>query len=275
MAHRAAGYPVSAYCLLPTAYCLPPPVPTFHLERPLCPGAIVTFTGADAHHLCDVLRVRCGDPLTVCAAGAYWQAVVATVDRHAVAARTVAPAPAPWRPPRPVYLYQAMPKGRGIETVIQHASELGAAVLTPLITEHTIGRRADGAGRQGARWQAVAAAAQRQCGRPHPLEIHPVLTFVAALPELVGALVALPGAPPIAVPAGGDEVRLVIGPEGGLTPAEHRQLAERGALLFGLPAFTLRAATATAAVLAVVNQAITRTSTPPSPTAVRLTANRS
>jgi 16S rRNA (uracil1498-N3)-methyltransferase len=236
-------------------------VPVFHLEQPLRAGGSATFTGADAHHLRDVLRVRRGDSLTICAAGAYWQTVVDAVDRHAVTARAVAPAPVPWQPSRQVHLYQAMPKGRGIETVIQYASELGAAALTPLITEHTIGRRSDGEDRHRARWRAVAEAARRQCGRPRPMEIHAVLTLAEALSNLTGALVAEPGAPPIELAAGDTEVRVVIGPEGGLSPAEHAQLGERGARPFGLPAFTLRAATATAAVLAVVNQAIARAAT--------------
>jgi 16S rRNA (uracil1498-N3)-methyltransferase len=233
-------------------------MPVFHLEHPLWVGGVASFTGADGHHLRAVLRIRRGDPLTVCAAGEYWQAVVEAVDRHAVTARAVVPAPAPWQPPRRVHLYQAMPKGRGIETVIQYASELGAAALTPLITEYTMGRRPDAAGARHTRWQAVAAAAQRQCGRPRPLEIHTVRTLVEALPELSDALVAVPGAPPVEVAAGDGEVRVVIGPEGGLSSEEHAWLTERGALLFGLPTFTLRAATATAAVLAVVNQEVAR-----------------
>ncbi|MGD2063558.1 MAG: RsmE family RNA methyltransferase [Nitrospirota bacterium] len=233
-------------------------MPTFHLSHPLSPGAAAAFTAADAHHLRDVLRVRCGDPLTVCAAGEYWQAVIDTVDGHIVTARAVAPVPAPWHSPLPVYLYQAVPKGKGIEMVIQHASELGAAVLAPLITERTIGRRADRPGRQRARWEAVAEAAQRQCGRPRLLEVRAVQTLPEALAELAGALVAVPGAPPIALPAGADAVRVVIGPEGGLSPDEQMRLTECGAHPFGVPAFTLRAATATAAVLAVVNQEVAR-----------------
>jgi 16S rRNA (uracil1498-N3)-methyltransferase len=233
-------------------------MPTFHVEQPLGIGRVATFIGADAHHLRDVLRVRRGDSLTVCAAGEYWQAVVEVVDRTAVTARAVVPAPAPWQPLRAVHLYQAMPKGRGIEMVIQYASELGAAALTPLITEHTVARRAEGLDRHRGRWQSVAAAAQRQCGRPRSLEIHAVITLAEALPGLAGALAAVPGAPPLVLPAGNDEVRVVIGPEGGMSPAEHAHLGEHGVRPFGLAAFTLRTATATAAVLAVINDAIAR-----------------
>jgi len=238
-------------------------MPTFHLDAPLSRDAVATFDGDDAHHLRDVLRLRVGDGVTLCAAGEYWSATVEVIGRSQVTARVVEAARPAWEPARPVHLYQAMPKARGIEAVIQFASELGATALTPLITARTIGRR-ESAGR-GDRWQAVAAAAQRQCGRPRPLAIHPILPLTEALSELAGARVAVPGAPTLAVPGGGDPLRVVIGPEGGLSPEEHRLLAAHGAHPFGLPAWTLRAATATAAVLAVVNQEIARTSDAPRP----------
>jgi len=231
-------------------------MPTFHLDAPLSRDAVATFDGDDAHHLRDVLRLRVGDGLTVCAAGEYWSATVELIERRRVMARVTEAVRPSWQPARPVHLYQAMPKARGIEAVIQYASELGATALTPLITARTIGRR-EGAGRDD-RWQAVAAAAQRQCGRPRPLSIRPILPLAEALPELTGARVAVPGAPILALPAGGDPLRVVIGPEGGLSPEEHRLLAAHGTHPFGLPAWTLRAATATAAVLGVVNQEIER-----------------
>jgi 16S rRNA (uracil1498-N3)-methyltransferase len=231
-------------------------MPTFRLDAPLHRGALAILDGDDAHHLRDVLRVRVGDGLTVCAAGEYWSATVDAIERRWVTARVVAPTLPPWQPVRPVHLYQAVPKARGIEAVIQHASELGAATLTPLITARTIGRR-EAAGRTD-RWQAVAAAAQRQCGRPQPLAIHPVRPLTEALAELAGASVAVPGAPLLALPDGGGPLRVVIGPEGGLSPAEQRLLETHGGHPFGLPAWTLRAATATAAVLAVVNQEVER-----------------
>ena len=49
-------------------------MPTFHLDAPLARDTVATFAGDDAHHLRDVLRVRVGDRLTVCAAGEYWSA---------------------------------------------------------------------------------------------------------------------------------------------------------------------------------------------------------
>jgi len=231
-------------------------MPTFHIQAPLHRGAVVTYDGDDAHHLRDVLRLKVGDALTVCAADAYWSATIEAVERRQVMARVVEEVPPPWQPARPVHLYQAMPKARGIETVIQYASELGAASLTPLITTRTISRR-DGAGRAD-RWHAVAAAAQRQCGRPRPLAIYPILSLPQALPNLAGAWVAVPKAPGLTLPAGTEPVCVVIGPEGGLSPEEQRLIAAHGAHPFGLPAWTLRAATATAAVLAVVNQEIER-----------------
>jgi len=228
-------------------------MPIFSVQGTVAPGARVTLTGDDAHHLRDVLRVRVGEAVGLAAADLLWTARVESVGRREVGVRVEGMVEAAWRPVCRVHLYAAVVKGKAMERLITHASELGACDLTPVVTTHTVVRPTPG---RAARWRAVAAAAQRQCGRPEPLEIHPGVELANCLPELAGALVAHPGAPPLELPSDGSVVRLVVGPEGGLSDGEVATLTAGGATLFGLAGWTLRAPTAVAAALAVVQQAI-------------------
>jgi len=224
-------------------------MPLFSIPGAVAPGARLALTGDDAHHLATVLRVRAGEVIHLAGGDLLWRARVESVARHAVGVRVEEVVEPPWRPARRLHLYAAVVKGEAMERLIAHASELGACDLTPLLTGHTVVPTRPS--REG-RWRAVAAAAQRQCGRPVPLAIHPVATLAACLGELAGALVAQPGGPPLAVAPGGGVVRLVVGPEGGFAEAEIGALTGAGARLFGLAGWTLRAPTAAAAALAWV-----------------------
>lgn len=228
-------------------------MPLFAVSGTVAPGRRVTLTGDDAHHLAAVLRVRVGESIRLAAADLLWSARVVAVARRAVVVQVEEVVEPAWRPARRIHLYQAVVKGKAMERVITHASELGACDLTPLFTDYTVVRptapRAD-------HWQAVAAAAQRQCGRPEALAIHPVVGLADCIPELAGGLVAHPGAPSLVLPDGGGVVRLVVGPEGGLSEGEVAALTGAGATLFGLAGWTLRAPTAAAAAVALAQAAV-------------------
>lgn len=227
-------------------------MPLFSVSKTVAPGQRVTLTGDDAHHLAVVLRVRVGESIRLAAADLLWSARVVAVARRAVVVQVEEVVEPAWRPARRIHLYQAVVKGKAMERVITHASELGACDLTPLFTDYTVVRptaaRAD-------HWQAVAAAAQRQCGRPEPLVVHPVAPLAAVLGDLAGSLVAHPGGPPLAL-SGGGVVRLVVGPEGGLSDGEVAALTGAGATLFGLAGWTLRAPTAAAVAVALAQAAV-------------------
>ncbi len=197
--------------------------------------------------------MRVGEVVRLAAGDLLWSARVESVARREVVVRVEGVVEPGWRPVRRLHLYAAVVKGRAMERVVAHASELGACDLTPILTDHTVVRPTPG--RVG-RWRAVAAAAQRQCGRPEPLAIHPVAPLTACLADLAGGLVAHPGAPPLALAGGGGVVRVVVGPEGGLSDPEVAALTDSGATPFGLAGWTLRAPTAAAAAVAVVQAAV-------------------
>lgn len=151
--------------------------------------------------------------------------------------------------PGPCLAFAPIRRSR-LEWLIEKAVELGAARLQPVETA----RSQAGLG-PARRLEAIVAEAAEQCGR---LTVPPIAGPVglARLAELLPApLVVLdPGAPQLLATAlaGQATPSLLIGPEGGLDPAERAALAATpGVRLARLPGHVLRAETAALAALAV------------------------
>lgn len=165
-------------------------------------------------------------------------------------------------PTRRVTLLQALGKGSKLDGIVRDATELGATVLVPALAERSI-KRPKKPGAQLERWRRVAVEAARQCGRgevPQIEEIAPLLDAMSQHgPDRAGALglclhpngaVQLRDALAELGPDQG--VTVVVGPEGGLTPAELEHAQRCGYRSVRLGDFVLRTETVCAAVLGAI-----------------------
>ncbi|WP_369310092.1 16S rRNA (uracil(1498)-N(3))-methyltransferase [Providencia rettgeri] len=127
--------------------------------------------------------------------------------------------------PLDLHLGQVMSRGEKMEFTIQKSVELGVNTITPLISERC-GVRLDGERLEKKRqqWQKIAIAACEQCGRNRLPEIRPVQSLEAWCAEDDGAFKV--NLHPRAtesintLPTQLKKVRLLIGPEGGLSADE-------------------------------------------------------
>jgi len=222
------------------------------LEVALEVGAEVVIEGAVAHHLVHVLRVAPGHRMRVVDASAsVFEVEVVAVSPLTVAARSVAAAPGA-DPDTAVELWIPLLKGGRTDDLIRQLTELGVSRLVPFTSEHSVvrleGRRAEERRR---RWEAIARSACGQCGRTEA----PVVAAVRGLPEEGPGVVfdERPGPRPAEVLRGEAARRLLVGPEGGLSPRELERLAALGWRRAWLGPRVLRAETAAvaAAVLAL------------------------
>lgn len=235
-------------------------------------GARVHLIEGDAEHARVVLRLSAGDRgIGLDGAGRAWPMVVTRVDKKGVeveiaAAPTVVPAPGEAGAPLPwIELAVALPRASKADEMVDSLAQLGAAQLTPLITERTApGARADVDTRR-TRFDRIAREACKQSGRLWNLQIGPSHDL-ESLARRGGAVWARCD-PALDRSFDWGEIRgqifterrpliLAIGPEGGFTPAEDRWLADRGALPLSLGPHTLRTETAAVAALAVVVAAL-------------------
>lgn len=151
-------------------------------------------------------------------------------------------------------LLVALAKGEKMDLVVQKATELGAARIAPFAAERSVVRLEPERGEERARrWRRIAEEAARQCGRSDVPEVRAPATLegaLAALPEGARAVILEPGGAPLSsVPAGAPAYAAIVGPEGGLTPAEVERCRRAGAQPVSVGPRVLRAETA--AIVAV------------------------
>lgn len=228
------------------------------------PGDDVVLTGAEAHHAANVRRLRAGETVTLGDGRGVWLegAVTGVSPREVVvrvAARTEVPPPTPR-----ITLVQALAKGDRDELAVQAATELGVDRIVPWQAERSVSRW-DGKVDKGlTRWRTIVREAAKQAHRAWlPEVVEPMST--AALTRLVPEqrmLVLEPSASTaltaLELAADHRDIALVVGPEGGLSPAELTALSEAGAEPVRMGTTVLRTSTAGAAGLAVVNVALGR-----------------
>jgi 16S rRNA (uracil1498-N3)-methyltransferase len=146
------------------------------------------------------------------------------------------------RPPRlSVGIAQALLKGDRFRDVVDRGTQVGVAAFQPLVTARSVVRSASSD--RIDRWRRVAREAAEQCGRgdvpvvadPIALSVWDPATPILALepggPPLFRQYMAL-GAP--------DRLWLLVGPEGGLAPAELEPFRAAGRVA-GCGAYVLRA----------------------------------
>jgi 16S rRNA (uracil1498-N3)-methyltransferase len=223
--------------------------------------------GAAASRHAQVLRLQPGSEVVLFdGGGGQWAARIDTITRHQVTATALAHDAVERELALAVTLALAMPAGERMDTVVEKATELGAAQVVPLHAERSVLRLSgERATKRQAHWQAIAVAACEQCGRnrvPTVQAPQALTTWLAALeatpaPGHARWLLGWRGAQAwsAAVAARPAAVTLLSGPEGGFTADEEALARSRGFAVVGLGARVLRADTAPLAALAALSLA--------------------
>lgn len=224
----------------------------------------IAITGGDAHHLAHVMRAQIDDVITVVdAAGQAAEMAVTALTRDAVHLRMQRVLPAEMAD-REVILVQALLKGEKMDFVVQKAAELGAVCVCPIVTEHVVVRYdAKKAAAKAARWQKIADEAAKQCGRRTLMRVAPVVSLTELLRDS-GYIGAADTATvfcyeqeerqSMRTVLRGTEARrvtLIVGAEGGFSPAEAAAVTAAGGQSVSLGHRILRAETASLTALAV------------------------
>lgn len=242
-------------------------MPRFHCPAPLATGAEIALPPGAARHV-QVLRQQPGDALTLFnGEGGEFEATVLKMGRSDVLVQVGAHHATEREAPRAVHLLAGITANERMDWLVEKATELGVASITPLVAERSVlklkGERAD---KKIAHWQAVAVAACEQCGRNRVPVVHDAIDLAgwaraqsgaAASDGAVAAqrlLLSLrAGTLPLqqaAAPAG--PVLFLSGPEGGLSSAEEDLALQHGFAPVTLGPRVLRAETAPLAALAAL-----------------------
>lgn len=232
--------------------------PAFTLAAGAVNGDRACMSGAELHHLRDVLRLRPGAELTLIESGGRrLSAVLESVDSRAAWARILAEL-APRSAP-PLILAVGLIKAPRMDFLVEKASELGASEIWPLLTARALSDR-PGQTRL-ARWRRLALAALKQSAGAAATVRAPMdfAAFLAARPREMLALICQPeGAPAgtLLKAAGGAGVIVAIGPEGDFTPQERAAALAAGFVAARLGPHRLRSETAALAALSLAAAAL-------------------
>ena len=243
----------------------------FHLPPDQCREPILSLAGREAHHALHVLRVRRGESVAVLdGAGREFLCEVQDLGRDSLSLSVVKERVEPPLPCR-LTLLQAVPKGKLLESIIQKATELGAARIVPLLAERVAVRVDDEAVLQkGQKWQQVAVEAIKQCGAVWLPRVETPITPAAFLAGRDDSELALLGslqsdsrhprqyleafrASHGRLPA---SVSVWIGPEGDFTDGEISAIQAGGAFPITLGRLVLRTETAAIYCLSFLNYEI-------------------
>ena len=224
----------------------------------------ITITGGDAHHLARVMRAQIGDEITVAdAGGRVARMTVSGVSTDAVQLSLVEYLEQEDNSYE-VILVQALLKGEKMDFVVQKAAELGAVCVCPIVTEHVVVRYdAKKAAVKAARWQKIADEAAKQCGRRTLMRVAPVVSLTELLrnPAYIGAADTATvfcyeqeerqSMRTVLCGTEARRVTLIVGAEGGFSPAEAAAVTAAGGQSVSLGHRILRAETASLTALAV------------------------
>lgn len=231
-----------------------------YVDQDLTPGATIEASPAQVHYLANVLRLPIdGQLLVFNGRDGEWLARIALIARKKVLLEAQAQLRTQTAVPDLVYCFAPLKQGR-LDYLVQKAVEMGAGVLQPVITQHCQ------VSRIGIdRLQANVLEAAEQCG----IIAMPVVAEAVKLDRLLWEwepgrrlIFCDEGARtnnPLGILATINERRLalLVGPEGGFSQEERRQLhALPFVTAIPLGPRILRADTAAVAALALVQATV-------------------
>lgn len=233
----------------------------------------LTLDARESHHLVRVLRAKSGQTVEVLdGKGTRYLGHISTVDAKAV--RVEVDSLEKTQPPRTrVTLLQSIPKGKTMDLILRMATEIGVACVQPVFTDQgEVQMKGERVLSKIEKWRLTMIESCKQCG----LAYLPELAVPTSLAEWLNSgggmsLSADSSAASLRIVASleegsrplyevleaareFDEIVVAVGPEGDFTAGEYAALAGAGFQSVRLAANVLRAETAAAYLLSVVDQ---------------------
>ncbi|MCC2640953.1 MAG: putative Ribosomal small subunit methyltransferase [Nitrospira sp.] len=243
-------------------------MPVFFVRSSDIQGSEIAITGDLCHHLTASLRVKPGEFLWLTdERRVRYRTQVKQARQQTMRVEILGQRQGPIETGPALLLAQALIKGDHMDWVVQKASELGVRTILPVVSQHCIVRPQPGRiAAQLARWQRIAteAAQQSEQWQP-PVVLEPVdsrryfstatgsRSLMLAERREAAALstVSLSTQP-------GENLALIIGPEGGWTEEEVTLALSQGCHPVSLGPHILRAETAAVTAVGIVQSRLGR-----------------
>ena len=235
----------------------------FFVEKSQVGKEYVTITGSDVNHIRNVLRMKIGETIRISdREGGNYFCKIAETGENFVQADIVSVDEEGTELPSKIYLFQALPKGDRMETVIEKAVELGVYEIIPVAMKYCVVKlEGKKAAQRVQKWQAQAETAAKQSKRSlipkvsEPVSYKEAVAYAMKLDQKLvpyeneRGMAATREAVEAVRP--GESIGIFIGPEGGFAPEEIE--AVKGEMkLISLGSRILRTETAGFTTLAIL-----------------------
>jgi 16S rRNA (uracil1498-N3)-methyltransferase len=220
---------------------------------------MATLSADEAHHVTRVLRLDVGDELIVFdGRGREWLGRIASATRRGVTVALEVERTAAAEPPVAVTLAIGLLKGDRMDAVVRDATMMGVAVMAPFVSAHVALSSGARRARSVERWERIAVASAKQCGRTTVPEIRSPAGLEETLADrtvdlkLACVEPAHRGVRPYDGRVRPRRALLLIGPEGGWSPREIEVARTAGAEFMSLGPRIIRADAAPTVALSVL-----------------------
>lgn len=234
----------------------------FFVEPSKIQGNRVIITGGDVNHIKNVLRMKCGEEISISNGmdGKEYRCGISEILDDEVICELRFIKEDGLELPSKIYLFQGLPKADKMELIIQKAVELGVYEVIPVSCKRSVVKLdAKKAESKIKRWQSIMEAAAKQSKRgiipgiKNPMTMTEAIAYskcanvrlipyelaegMADTKEIIGSIKP------------GEDVAIFIGPEGGFEEAEVKAASESGVKPITLGKRILRTETAGMTVL--------------------------
>lgn len=239
-------------------------MPKFFVRQDQIEGEIITLRGDDAFHISRSLRMAKGEHITVCDMQANeYDCILRDFPADSVVAEILSSRKADTESPVKIYLYQALPKGDKLDTVIQKSVECGVHEIVLFESERCVVKsKKEAEERKNERRNRIALEAAKQSGRGYVPQVRGTLSFAEAVKEATKTDLCLfcyegetEATLKSALAKVGEigSVSIIIGSEGGFSVNEAVFARESGAVSVSLGKRILRTETAPSFVLSCLS----------------------
>ncbi len=233
----------------------------FFVSEEAVTDGIITLSGDDAHHISFSLRMKTGDKIKASTPdGIEHLCSLTDFSGETVTAKIENSERSSSESPCVITLFQALPKGDKLETVIQKAVECGASLIVPFQSRFCISKPKD-CEKKLDRWNRIALEAAKQCGRGIVPKVMLPLSYSDAVSMAAGSELSVFCYENERSRLLGDVLRegdpksisVMVGPEGGFSSDEVSFAEEKGLTVTGLGKRILRCETAPIFVLSAIS----------------------
>lgn len=232
-------------------------MPRFYVSDEFSPPQSFRLPENVVRHI-QVLRLRVGDEIVLFNGnGKAYAATLSEIAKRDAVCQIIDVQEQSAESPLDLRLVQAISSGERMDFTLQKSVELGVNEIQPIISERCVvklsGERAE---KRIARWQEIVISACEQCGRNTVPTVLPIVSFkeyLAKKDERIHLLMALNQAKTLReLSPPPQKIALIIGAEGGWTPAEEQAALNSGCQAITLGKRVLRTETASLAAIAAM-----------------------